>query len=108
MATASSHNFDGESLDGDIFPESPEKSPENGSKDKSNASMRQLKAAFSHAKDNWQIDGDTLKGFYLDTQTDKLYCWEQAAGVLYEFQQDTGACTPIWSSADAAVLMIYT
>eukprot|EP00392_Amoebophrya_sp_AT5.2_P014787 g14948.t1 len=42
----------------------------------------------------------TLKGFYLHTRTNKLYVWEQAAGVLFEFLADN--CVPIWTSQDPA------
>ncbi|CAD7956302.1 unnamed protein product [Amoebophrya sp. A25] len=57
-----------------------------------------LRSAFAQARDRWQIDSQTLKGFYLHTGTNKLYVWEQAQGVLFEFVGDN--CLPIWTSAD--------
>jgi len=62
-----------------------------------------LKKAFKDAVDRWKIDGEGgLKGFYLHSQTDRLFSWDQPKGILYEFDSNTGACTPIWSSADPA------
>lgn len=54
---------------------------------------------FSDAKDRWKIDGATMKGFYLHSETCYLYSWDQARGMLYEFQQSTGQCQAVWSAA---------
>ncbi len=62
-------------------------------------SVAALRKAFSHARDRWEIDNETLKGFYLESKSDILYCWEQAVGVLYRFDNITGDCLPIWTSA---------
>lgn len=48
--------------------------------------------AFGDAKDRWKIDGATMKGYYLHSESGYLYIWHQAAGVLYEHLQSTGQC----------------
>lgn len=60
----------------------------------------ELLKSFSDARDKWKIDPNSLKGFYLHTETSNLYCWEQAQGILYLYNVENGDCTPIWSSAN--------
>eukprot|EP00435_Cladocopium_sp_Y103_P004108 s3398_g1.t1 len=55
--------------------------------------------AFADAKDRWKIDGATMKGYYLHSESGYLYIWHQATGVLYEHLQSTGQCQAVWSSA---------
>ncbi|CAK9066050.1 unnamed protein product [Durusdinium trenchii] len=55
--------------------------------------------AFADAKDRWKIDGNTMKGYYLHSESGYLYIWHQATGVLYEHLQSSGQCQAVWSSA---------
>lgn len=68
---------------------------------------KQLRRAFSKAKDRWDIDSDTLKGFYFHTKTQTLYCWEQQQGVLYVFDADQN-CVPVWSTAEPSRFVCQT
>eukprot|EP00931_Biecheleriopsis_adriatica_P089858 TRINITY_DN63932_c0_g1_i1.p1 TRINITY_DN63932_c0_g1~~TRINITY_DN63932_c0_g1_i1.p1 ORF type:complete len:468 (+),score=127.25 TRINITY_DN63932_c0_g1_i1:26-1429(+) len=63
------------------------------------AELRSLFRAFKDAKDRWKIDGATMKGYYLHTESGYLYIWHQATGVLYEHLQASGQCQAVWSSA---------
>merc|ERR1719353_1720316 len=61
--------------------------------------LRTLFKTFGDAKDRWKIDGKTMKGFYLHSESGYLYCWDQPTGVLREFEQSTGQAQIVWSSA---------
>lgn len=61
--------------------------------------LRVMFRTFQDAKDRWKIDGQTMKGYYLHTESGYLYCWDQPTGILYEFCQSTGQCQTVWSSA---------
>lgn len=61
--------------------------------------LRLLFKAFADAKDRWKIDGATMKGYYLHSESGYLYIWHQATGILYEHLQSTGQCQAVWSSA---------
>jgi len=63
------------------------------------AELRTMRRAFSDAKDQWKIDGATMKSFYLHSESGYLYCWDQPTGILYEYEQSTGQCQTVWSSA---------
>lgn len=64
----------------------------------SKSDVRALCRTFADAKDRWKIDGGTLKGFYLHSQSGYLYTWDQAKGMLYEYQQSTGQCQAVWTA----------
>ncbi|CAK0801057.1 unnamed protein product, partial [Prorocentrum cordatum] len=49
--------------------------------------------------DRWKIDGASMRGFYLHSESGYLYIWNQATGTLYEYEQSTGQCQTVWSSA---------
>eukprot|EP00439_Symbiodinium_sp_Y106_P042404 s12_g5.t1 len=61
--------------------------------------LRLMFKAFGDAKDRWKIDGATMKGYYLHSESGYLYIWHQATGVLYEHLQTSGQCQAVWSSA---------
>eukprot|EP00928_Gymnodinium_smaydae_P032793 TRINITY_DN23665_c0_g2_i1.p1 TRINITY_DN23665_c0_g2~~TRINITY_DN23665_c0_g2_i1.p1 ORF type:complete len:526 (-),score=109.41 TRINITY_DN23665_c0_g2_i1:204-1781(-) len=63
------------------------------------AEMRAMFRTFRDAKDKWKIDGQSLKGFYLRSETGYLYCWDQPKGILHEYEPSTGQCQAVWSSA---------
>jgi len=60
--------------------------------------LRTMFRTFKDAKDRWKIDGSTMKGFYLHSESGYLYIWDQPTGVLREFSQTTGECQVVWSS----------
>merc|ERR1719272_2280789 len=53
---------------------------------------------YADAKDRWKIDGATMKGYYLHTESGYLYIWDQPTGVLREFCQTSGQTQVVWSS----------
>merc|ERR1740129_811392 len=57
-----------------------------------------VEGAFADAKDRWKIDANTLKGFYLRGLTGQLYGWNQARGLLYEYDHVAGLCNVIWAA----------
>ncbi|CAE7296429.1 unnamed protein product [Symbiodinium natans] len=61
--------------------------------------LRLMFKAFGDAKDRWKIDGATMKGYYLHSESGYLYIWHQATGILYEHLQSSGMCQAVWSSA---------
>jgi len=61
--------------------------------------LRTMRRAFGNAKDRWQIDTASLKCFYLHSESGYLYIWNQPTGILYEYEQSTGQCQTVWSSA---------
>jgi len=63
------------------------------------AELRTMFRAFKDAKDRWKIDNATMKGFYLHSESGYLYTWDQPTGILYEFEQSTGQCQAVWTSA---------
>mmetsp|Transcript_30175 Transcript_30175/g.86425 ORF Transcript_30175/g.86425 Transcript_30175/m.86425 type:complete len:480 (-) Transcript_30175:234-1673(-) len=65
----------------------------------SGAELKMMFRAFRNAKDRWQIDSATMKGFYLHSESGYLYIWNQPTGILYEYEQSTGQCQTVWSSA---------
>jgi len=66
---------------------------------KSKAEIRMMTQTFADSKDRWKIDGQTMKGFYLRSETGYLYSWDQASGTLYEYEQSDGQCHVIWKAA---------
>ncbi|CAE8691868.1 unnamed protein product [Polarella glacialis] len=62
--------------------------------------LEDINGAFADAKDRWKIDGETLKGFYLHSPTGQLFSWDQAKGVLYEYNRQSGECVPIWAAGN--------
>lgn len=82
-----------------IGPEMPPDAPPKQSK----AEIRLLMHTFKDARDRWKIDGQTMKCFYLHTQTGYLYTWDQPTGVLYEYEQSSGQCRVVWKSALPAI-----
>lgn len=63
------------------------------------AELRMMFRTFGDAKDRWKVDGATMKGFYLHSESGYLYIWDQALGILYEYMQASGQCQAVWSSA---------
>eukprot|EP00747_Dinoflagellata_sp_TGD_P163414 gnl/TRDRNA2_/TRDRNA2_182061_c0_seq1.p1 gnl/TRDRNA2_/TRDRNA2_182061_c0~~gnl/TRDRNA2_/TRDRNA2_182061_c0_seq1.p1 ORF type:complete len:484 (+),score=103.50 gnl/TRDRNA2_/TRDRNA2_182061_c0_seq1:162-1613(+) len=63
------------------------------------AELRRMRGAFRDAKDQWKIDGQTLKGFYLHSESGYLYIWNQPTGILYEYDQGAGQCQAVWTAA---------
>jgi len=62
-----------------------------------------FRKAFADAVDKWKIDGEGgIKGFYLHSQSGRLFSWDQPKGVLYEYDVNSGTCTPIWNAQNAA------
>eukprot|EP00445_Apocalathium_hangoei_P016542 CAMPEP_0203906572 /NCGR_PEP_ID=MMETSP0359-20131031/48167_1 /ASSEMBLY_ACC=CAM_ASM_000338 /TAXON_ID=268821 /ORGANISM="Scrippsiella Hangoei, Strain SHTV-5" /LENGTH=321 /DNA_ID=CAMNT_0050831227 /DNA_START=50 /DNA_END=1011 /DNA_ORIENTATION=+ len=59
--------------------------------------------AFADARDRWKIDGETLKGFYLHSPTRQLFGWNQARGVLYEYNRASGECIAVWAACQPQV-----
>lgn len=72
-------------------PEAPRK--------RTKAEMRIMLKTFGDAKDRWKIDGRSMKGFYLHSESGYLYCWDQPRGILYEYEQDDGVCHVVWKAA---------
>lgn len=64
----------------------------------SRAEMGMLLRTFKDAKDRWKVDGQTLKAFYLHSESKFLYVWDQPSGILYEFNQSSGQCQAVWTS----------
>merc|ERR1719203_261598 len=58
--------------------------------------LEDIDGAFADARDRWKIDSETLKGFFLHGETRKLYSWDQARGLLYEYNGTSGQCVVIW------------
>lgn len=63
------------------------------------AELRTMFRTFGDAKDRWKIDGATMKGFYLHSESGYLYIWDQPQGILYEYLQASGQCQAVWSAA---------
>lgn len=62
-----------------------------------------IRGAFADAKDRWKVDAETLKGFYLHSPTGQLFGWDQAKGVLYEYNHGSSECTAIWAACTPEV-----
>lgn len=65
--------------------------------------LEDVEGAFADARDRWKIDADTLKGFYLHGETSQLYGWNQARGLLYEYDRNSGQCAVIWGACSPQV-----
>lgn len=63
------------------------------------AELRAMFRTFRDAKDRWKVDGATMKGFYLHSESGYLYIWDQGRGILYEYMQASGQCQAVWSAA---------
>lgn len=80
-------------------PIGPPEQPSSAATQPSKRELKYMQNAFRNAKDKWKIDGGSLKGFYLHSESGYLYCWDQPKGILYEFRQASGQCEPVWTSA---------
>lgn len=63
------------------------------------ADFKRLRNTYADAQDRWKIDSQTMKGYYLHSESGYLYVWDQPSGILHEFLPSVGQCQAVWSSA---------
>eukprot|EP00929_Paragymnodinium_shiwhaense_P112858 TRINITY_DN81123_c0_g1_i1.p1 TRINITY_DN81123_c0_g1~~TRINITY_DN81123_c0_g1_i1.p1 ORF type:complete len:490 (-),score=129.00 TRINITY_DN81123_c0_g1_i1:134-1603(-) len=63
------------------------------------AELKKMRQTFKDAKDQWKVDGATMKCLYLHSESGYLYCWDQPTGILYEYAPSTGQCQAVWTAA---------
>lgn len=91
--------FGARDLSGDEAGSDESSESEGGAGEAAEGAGEDIEGAFADARDRWKIDAGTLKGFYFHSASSRLYGWNQARGILYEYDSATGDCTPVWAAA---------